>query len=158
MHRSQAFCLCSTIPFVEHRFHSSLVSRDNRIPRFKCRVLMKERTAFSRILESNFRWMIVLMAAATGSFLSDTLASKTRNDALSREKMRGEWAHGYSSNRFSVRNTRNLLPLLEERLTSTHISGSSFRNFSLAGWVPSFNLKDFVLLWCGNRGGEGRVN
>lgn len=131
------------------------------MPRYKSRVLMKERTAFSRILESNFRWMIVLMAIATGSFLSDTLASKTRNDALSREKMRGEWAHGYSSNRFSVRNTRNLLPLLEERLTSTHISvGSSFRNFSLAGWVPSFNLKDFVLLRCRNRGGggEGRVN
>ena len=53
---------------------------------------MKERTAFPRILESNFRWMIVLMATATGSFLSDTLDAKTRNDALSREKMRGEWA------------------------------------------------------------------
>lgn len=94
---------------------------------------MKGRTAFPRILESNFRWMIVLMATATGSFLSDTLDAKTRNDALSREKMRGEWAHGYSSNRFSVRNTRNLLPLLEERSDVDPHLESSFRNFSLAG-------------------------
>lgn len=110
---------------------------------------MKERAEFPRILESNFRWMIVLMATATGSFLSDTLDAKTRNDALSREKMRGEWAHGYSSNRFSVRNTRNLLPLLKERSDVDPHLGSSFRNFSLPGLSSFVQFKGFrfAVVW-----------